>query len=75
MAQLRERAQRVLLESHLDTVDLWVRYLGNGGNVPDWDFEAYLYGAALLPDLEQMILECTLNEVAADYAGSDLSRW
>ena len=45
---------------------LWIHYLAIGGTLLVFDLEAYLAGLTALPDSQQDVLACALNERLAD---------
>lgn len=61
--QFFEEARR---RAHWSAEQLWIHYLALGGTVVVFDLEAYLAGLVPLPERQQDVLACALNERLAD---------
>lgn len=55
-----------LSEAGFTVGDLWVRYYGLGGEVSEFEVQAYLGGLLVLPSIERNILADAMNELLED---------
>lgn len=47
----------------LSAGEVWISYLGLGGNVDEYEFRAYLYGLIRLPDLDRDLISVAVDEL------------
>lgn len=50
----------------LSPLDLWIEYMGLGGNLGELDVEAYLYGLAQVSELDRLLLAEAARELLVD---------
>lgn len=65
----REHARllrRVIDSAGLELVEVWVRYFSLGGNAEQFELDAYLHHALVLPPIERDVLAQGVNELIDD---------
>ena len=53
-------------QTSLSLYELWLRYVGLGGNAGEEEVDAYLYSSLLLPAFERDMLAHAVNEFIAE---------
>jgi hypothetical protein len=59
----RVRAKNLLNEQSIALYDLWLTYWSYGGNAGTVEFEAFIYGALKLPEVDLCVLECAVRDI------------
>lgn len=49
--------------SGLSIEEVWISYLGLGGNVDEYEVHSYLYGLIRLPDLQRDLISIAVDEL------------
>jgi hypothetical protein len=50
----------------LSVGEVWIHYLGMGGNIDEYEVNAYLYGLTQLPELDRDMISQAVNELYDD---------
>jgi hypothetical protein len=62
------RLRATMLAADIDRGRLWLYYFSIGGNVSEFELDAYLHHSMLLPRLQRDLLAQAANEILVDLA-------
>ena len=62
------RLRATMAAADIDRGRLWLYYFGLGGDVSEFEVDAYLHHSLLLPRLQRDVLAQAANEILADLA-------
>ncbi|WP_229586667.1 hypothetical protein [Kocuria sp. CCUG 69068] len=62
------RLRATMVAAGIDRPRLWLYYFGVGGDVSEFELDAYLHHSMLLPRLQRDLLAQAANEILADLA-------
>jgi hypothetical protein len=62
----QESARVAFMLANSGIWETWLAYFGAGGDLDEWDVDAYLHGVLQLPALDRDLLAIALNERLAD---------
>ncbi len=65
----RVRLLEVIEQAELGIDEVWICYLGMGGDVAEYEVTAYLYGLIHLPDLDQDLIFLAVDELYEEVWG------
>lgn len=60
------RLRAMLEQARIDRGRLWLHYFSLGGNISDFEVDAYLHHSISLPRIERDLLALAANEILAD---------
>ncbi len=62
------RLRATMAAANIDRAQLWMYYFGIGGDIGEYELDAYLHHSLLLPSLQRDLLAQAANEILTDLA-------